>query len=427
MNCKYPARVSDNRRFLLDQKDAPFFWLGDTAWELFHRLDRDETQYYLQKRAAQGFTVIQAVVFAELDGLRVPNRDGEVPLVDFDPTKPNQKYFAHVDWVLQRANELGLCIGVLPTWGDKWNQKWGAGPEIFTPENATIYGEWLGLRYRDAGIVWIVGGDRPIENETHRAIVENMASGLRRGDGGAHLITFHPCGQQTSSQYFHESNWLDFNMWQTGHRRGRDSYNSIAHDYLLTPPKPCLDGEPGYEDHASDFQLKNGYLNDYDVRRSLYWALFAGACGHTYGCHPIWQMWEPGREPITWVRRSWREALDLPGGSQMQHARKLLESRAILTRIPDQSLILSDNPDGDAHHVATRDEEGSYALVYFPTSTPAQIDLSKIGSENVRASWFDPRTGETLRAGEYSGHEAEFTPPADEDWVLLLGSSDLQN
>ena len=35
----YPARVSDNRRFLLDQFGKPFFYLGDTAWELFHRLN----------------------------------------------------------------------------------------------------------------------------------------------------------------------------------------------------------------------------------------------------------------------------------------------------------------------------------------------------------------------------------------------------
>lgn len=31
-------RVSSNNRFLETSDGKPFFWLGDTAWELFHRL-----------------------------------------------------------------------------------------------------------------------------------------------------------------------------------------------------------------------------------------------------------------------------------------------------------------------------------------------------------------------------------------------------
>ena len=92
-----------------------------------------------------------------------PNAYGETPLRNNDPTQPNEAYFAHVDWIVAKADSLGLYIGFLPTWGDKWNKKWGQGPEIFTVENAEQYGEWLGKRYRDAGLVWILGGDRPVE------------------------------------------------------------------------------------------------------------------------------------------------------------------------------------------------------------------------------------------------------------------------
>src|SRR5215216_4273947 len=59
-------KVSENRRFLVREDGSPFFYLGDTAWELFHRLNRDEADEYLRDRAARGFTVIQAVVLAEL-------------------------------------------------------------------------------------------------------------------------------------------------------------------------------------------------------------------------------------------------------------------------------------------------------------------------------------------------------------------------
>ena len=158
-------RVSDNHHFLVKEDGSPFFWLGDTAWELFHRLTREDAERYLQNRAKLRFTVVQAVVLAEFDGLGTANAYGDRPLADNDPTKPNEAYFRHVDWILARANALGLYIGMLPTWGDKWNKKWGQGPEIFTPENAEAYGEWLGRRYKDAGLVWILGGDRPVETD----------------------------------------------------------------------------------------------------------------------------------------------------------------------------------------------------------------------------------------------------------------------
>ena len=113
----WELRVSENNRFLIKSNGIPFFWLGDTAWELFHRLNREDTERYLENRRQKGFTVIQAVALAELDGLNTPNRFGEKPLTANDPAKPNPKYFEHVDWVVNKAREKGLYVGLLPTWG----------------------------------------------------------------------------------------------------------------------------------------------------------------------------------------------------------------------------------------------------------------------------------------------------------------------
>jgi hypothetical protein len=418
-------RVSDNRRFLVYEDGTPFFYLGDTAWELFHRLNREEADRYLTNRAERGFTVIQAVVLAELEGLTVPNPYGHLPLQDLDPTRPNEAYFEHVDYIVRKAESLGIFLGMLPTWGDKWNiGRWGAGPEIFTPENAYIYGEFLGRRYRDNAVIWILGGDRPVETDTHRAIICAMAAGVRAGDGGRHLISFHPYGQESSAQYFHEEPWLDFNMCQTGHTFNRDNYNSVAALYARAPIKPCLDAEPGYEGHPSGFNAENGYMDAYDARKFAYWGLFAGACGHTYGCHSIWQMWQPDRKPITAVRMPWHEAIFLPGAAQMQHARRLIESRPFLSRIPDQSLLLSDPGTGTDHAQATRDADGSYALIYTASGQPVTVAMEKIAGSRKRAYWYDPRTGEASLIDEWIGSEPrEFTPPTQgngQDWALAL-------
>jgi hypothetical protein len=305
-------KVHSSQRYLVTENGQPFFWLADTAWELFHRLSRAEADIYLQDRAAKKFTVIQAVVLAELDGLNTPNPAGHRPLNQNDPTRPNEAYFEDVDWIVNRANELGLTIGMLPTWGDKWHKNGGVGPLVFTQENAHTYGIFLGERYRENAIVWILGGDKFVGDAEERAILEAMALGLRAGDGGSHLITFHPTGQYSSASYFHSEPWLDFNMIQTGHTRDRDNFTSILAEYSRTHIKPVLDGEPGYENIPHAFDSKNPRLEAIHTRRFCYWSLFSGAFGHTYGCNDIWQMWKPGDPPIIAANLPWNEAIPCP-------------------------------------------------------------------------------------------------------------------
>ena len=425
-------KVSENKRFLVTADGRPFFWLGDTAWELFHRLTREDAEKYLKTRAEQRFTLIQAVALAEFDGLVEPNAYGHVPLRNNDPTQPNDEYFAHVDWIVAKANALGMYVGLLPTWGDKWNKKWGVGPEIFTPENARRYGEWLGRRYKDASIVWILGGDRPIETDLHREIIRGMAHGLRAGDGGAHLMTFHPPGGNGSSTWFHDDEWLDFNMRQNGHvTEFTDRYGRTRADYDRAPIKPVLDGEPIYEDHPISFDAKKlGHSIAADVRRPLYWNLFSGAFGHTYGHHSVWQMWTPQRKPINNPLLPWTEAIDQPGAAQMRHGRALMESRPFLTRIPDPDIIVpavvptSVPGTGRYQFVATRDTDRTYAMVYAPVGRPFAVRMSAIAAPKVRAWWFNPRTGAATLIGAFANAgERMFTPPDKGellDWILVF-------
>ena len=416
----FPARVCENHRYLIDQDGKPFFYLADTAWELFHRLDRAEADLYLKDRASKRFTVIQAVVLAEHGGLDVPDALGHLPLVGKDPTKPVEAYFQHVDYVVNRADELGLVVGMLPTWGSWWHD----GQGIFTPETTESYGEFLGKRYKDKPILWILGGDRPAENDRQKAIIRAMAAGLRKGDGGRHLITFHPPGGRSSSEWFHGDEWLAFDMIQSGHGYDHANYEKIAADYARKPTKPCLDGEPGYEDHPAEFDAKNGFLDDHEARKFAYWATFAGACGHTYGCHDIWQFLGPGRSPITAARTPWKEAIGLPGAGQMQFVRALIESRPSLARIPDQSLLTSDPGRGADHIQATRAEDGSYAFIYAASGKPFKVALARLSGERLRAYWYDPRKGTSAAIGTMPrAGDHEFRPPSQgkgHDWVLVL-------
>lgn len=426
-------QISQNQRFLVDEDGAPFFWLGDTAWELFHRCDRDEAAFYLENRRQKGFNVIQAVVLAELDGLHTPNPYGELPLINDDPTQPNETYFDHVDFVVNTAAKKGLYIGMLPTWGDKVNRRWGVGPVVFNIENARTYGEYIGRRYRDQpNIIWILGGDREeiTDGVDFTPLWRAMAEGIRNGVDEQTLMSYHPQGERGSSLSLHYESWLDINMWQSGHRQhDAPNWEYIMHDYNLTPIKPTLDGEPCYEDHPVDaftreWKPEYGYFNDYDVRKQAYRAVFAGACGHTYGHHSIWQMYQEAREPVNFPYCDWKTALDRPGAGQLIHLRRLMETRQpYLSRIPDQNLLAS-VPELPAQHIrATRDANGAYAMIYIPNaSQTVEVNMSRLDAKAITAWWYDPRTGShtIIRNVACTGTHTFTTPDHGSDWVLVF-------
>jgi len=421
-------KVSENHRFLEFSNGTQFFYLGDTAWELFHRLDKKDAEKYLENRREKGFTVIQAVALAELDGLNTPNMEGEKPLIDNDPLKPNEKYFANVDWVIKKAEEKGLFIGLLPTWGDKVDKQWGVGPVIFTKENAGLYGKWIGNRYKNyPNIIWINGGDRE-GGGANFEIWNALATGIKSVDKN-HLMTFHPMGGNSSSKWFQQQNWLDFNMMQTGH--GERSYAAykklLLPDYLLLPAKPTFDGEPRYEDHPHDWKPEIlGWFDDADVRQAAFWNLFSGGFGHTYGCHAIWQMLTPERTPVGFARHTWYDDLDLPGAGDMIHVRCLMESRPMTERIPFQELVANDYIPETDYMVATKGR--NYAFVYIPTGWSAKLDLKKLDWKNSVVWWYNPRTGEAKKLGEIPNDGIrEFKPETGgrgNDWLLVIDNKD---
>jgi hypothetical protein len=425
-------RVSDHQRYLVTETGQPFFWLADTGWELFHRLTREEARHYFATRQRQRFNVIQAVALAEFDGLHTPNAYGETPLLDDDPTRPNERYFAYVDELIDLAAAHDLYIGLLPTWGDKVNRnQWGTGPVVFTPENSYQYGQFLGARYGNrTNVIWILGGDRPAvyEQNDYRPLWQNMAAGIDAGAGYRTLKTYHPMGRHSSSIWLHEETWLDFNMMQSGHGSGRDTpvWEAIAQDYALTPTKPTLDGEPNYEDHPVNpwpaWTPTNGYFRDYDVRKQCYRSVFAGGCGVTYGHHAVWQFYAPPRTPINHADRTWIEAIERPGANQMQYLRALMESRPLLEAIPDQSILVTPQGSAESHVQALRAADGSYALIYLPTRQSVVIDFERLTRRAMNSWWYNPRTGQATAIGQAHamGHVA-FTPPVDgPDWVLVL-------
>ena len=444
-------RVSDNGHYLVTTDGKPFFYLGDTAWELIHRLNREEAALYLENRAKKGFTVIQAVALAEVGGLDTPNAYGDLPLVNKDPVKPavtagadpadsaQYDYWDHLDFIVRTAADQGLYLGLLPSWGEWVLPRFG--PQYFTDERqAYAYGHFIGDRYKAFdNIIWIMGGDRhPDEKPDGFVIWRAMAEGVADGTNGVKQLdsladyastcmTYHSF--PTSSKFFHADDWIDFHMWGSYHMAKSDStaYRVAGADWNLPNHKPTINGEPAYEDHPINWEPEKGWFDDFDVRQIAYWSVFAGAHGHTYGCHPIWQFYTKKSPYVSPTRRTWQEVLDLPGSFQVQHLKHLMLSRPFLERVPDQSLVAGEAGTGLRHVQATRG--AGYAFVYLPTGNPVPVQLGKISGSKVKAWWFDPRTGAAAAIGVFPNRGTRtFTPKGGarpgNDWVLVLDDAD---
>jgi len=446
--------VHADGHFLASTEGKPFFWLGDTAWQLIQQATRTECSYYLSTRARQGFTVIQTVVLAEFGGVKEPTATGLLPFTEMDLHKPNEAYFDRVVEIVDEAAGLGLYVALVPTWGDKLTAPWGTGPRLFRNDNlddAEFFTTYLAAKLKEkTNVLWVLGGDRParvsgMNNDYLRKMAVDagfgpeqdwtpiwraLAAGLKKGGGVTPTIVYHPQGgRESSSVLLPNERWLSINGMQSGHGGGHDVpvWEMIARDYELTPSKPTLDLEPNYEDHPYNpwpkWDPATGYFRDHDVRKQVYRSVFAGGCGVTYGHHAIWQFAGTRHEPINHADRDWIDALNRPGARQMVFLRLLLESRPFFQRIPDQGLIHGDAGQGGQHLQATRDREGTYGFIYFPTSDlEATIDLGRLKAGKLRAFWFDPRAGVGTPIEQLLKPNPTLfrSPPYGPDWVLVV-------
>ncbi|HMH21316.1 MAG TPA: glycoside hydrolase family 140 protein [Puia sp.] len=426
--------TTSDGHYLQYEDGTPFFWLGDTGWEIFHRLTLPEITEYLDNRAAKGFNVIQAVALGEFDGLRRPNRYGQTPLQNLDPTRPNEDFFTIIDSTIKMALLRNLFIGLLPTWGDKVTPHWGDGPVVFDSANAYIYGKWIGQRYKKyPNIIWILGGDRPAVKDSSdwRPVWRQMAKGIIDATDHHCLITYHPWGGSNStSQWIHNESWLDLNMFQSGHGSGHDvaCWELVTRDRALMPAKPTLDAEPNYEDHPVNpwpkWNTDNGRFRAYDVRKQCYRSVFAGACGVTYGHHAVWQFMSAREEAVNYPDRGWINAMDRPGAFQVGYLRRLMESRPMAGRVPDLSILMQGQGDKGQHIEAFRAADDSYAMIYLPVGKTVTIRTAIIRRQNIVAWWFNPRDASVQKAGTIENNAPhDFTSPTlgqENDWVLVL-------
>jgi len=430
-------QVSDNEHYIVTEDGKPFFWLGDTGWLLFNKLSKEEINQYLEDRQKKGFNVIQVML---LHTLKAKNAYGGFALEGGDVSKPlledtlkqdstHFNYWTLVDYAVKKAAEKNIYLALVPVWGT--NVKEGG----VTSEQAKAYATFLAYRYKNApNIIWLNGGD--IKGDDSLQVWQTIGKTLNELDSN-HLITFHPRGRTSSSEWFHQASWLDFNMFQSGHRRydqdtsanetnhyGEDNWRFVEGDYQLKPTKPTIDGEPSYEGIPQGLHdPKEPRWTDKDIRRYAYWSVFSGGFGFTYGNNSVMQFLSKADTSAAYgATEWWLEALQNPGAGQMKYLKDLMLSKSFLDRVPDQSL-LAENGEQYQYKVATRGKD--YVFVYTYSGGFIHVKPEKLLGNKWEASWFDPRTGVYTPIKAISDKESlTFKAPGEEregnDWVLVL-------
>ena len=403
--------VSPDGRYLQHENGTPFFWMGNTGWLLPERLTREEADFFLETCRDAGYNVVQVQT---VNGVPTQNAYGKLSMPDgFDFSHIDAEgadgYWQHMDYIVRKAEQEGIYIGMVCIWGGL--VKHGQMNE----EQAAAYGTFLANRYKDApNIVWIIGGD--IRGDIKTEVWETLARTIRSIDP-RHPMTFHPYGRTSSVEWFHGADWLDFNMFQSGHRRydqtrgdgddrmqaslSEDNWRYVEAGLQMRPAKPILDAEPSYEEIPQGLHdPEDPWWKAPDARRYAYWAVFAGACGHTYGHNSIMQMHTGEGVGAYGARKSWREGLQDDGFNQMQYLKRLILAFPYFERVGDQSVIAGENGFRYDRAIATRGSD--YLLVYTYTNRPMQIDLDKISGETKNVWWYSPTDGSLQYVGAFA-------------------------
>jgi hypothetical protein len=415
----FPLKVSSDGRYLVDQRDTPFFYAADTAWTMLSRLSVADAKKLIDLRASQGFTAIQSVLtsFTAADG-----GPHGVPFADGDLTRPVESYWQGVDEILRYANRRGILVYAVPLWmanNGGWACESGGCQGPPSVEVMRTYMTWVGERYRDQpNLVWVAGGDDEIDR--NREVKQAGARALHQADPG-HLMTYHPRWLEYG---FADEAWYSIYAFQKNDITAPYDYEQIREAYDRTPTRPVLDAEPPYEPQTAmqDGDVVTAAIN----RRFGWWAALSGAMGVSYGGPPgTWNIGEKG-EP------DW-SAVDRDPARQTGAIRRILAPLAWYHLRPDWDAEVVTGGRGEYggqdYATAAATEDGTLVVAFAPSAREFTLDASRL-SGPATLTWYDPVSGVVSgepRTVEPKGTLAVATPGAnsggDGDWVLVIRAS----
>jgi len=415
-------KLSNNRRYLVNEKGNPFMVVGDSPWSLIAQLDEKDMETYLEDRQKRGFNSI-IVNLVEHKFCTGPPRthSGLAPFSKpGDFSTPNDAYFDFAHQAIERAGEHRIVVWLAPAY-----LGYGGGDEGFFREikaggreKLRAYGRFVGKRFKDLpNIVWVMGGDYTPKGPDQWVVTE-LARAIREEDP-THLMTAHHSPESSAVAAFGEQEWLAVN---TVYGYERTLFRPMLAEYKRKPVRPFVLLETTYEgEHDSTPD---------QIRRQAYWAMLSGACGQFFGNNPIWHFDGPGLFP---ANLTWQQALSAAGSHDIALLRNLFIHLPWQQLVPeDDHAILAEGYGGDTATALTAwTADGKLSVTYIPSTGTNRRELTVAMGRFVKpvtARWYNPISGRSFGVeGSPFANRAthRLHAPGDNgtganDWVLIL-------
>jgi hypothetical protein len=409
---KWPLRISANGKYLEDQDGLPFLIVGEAAWSMAAQLNPSEVINYLADRQAKGFTAIIINAIEHEHSSNPPyNYAGQHPFSNGNSnwSVRNEIYWSHLDHILNEAKNRGILVFLFPAYLgiSCGSEGWCSEMVAQTDAAMTNYGEWLGSRYGNQGnIIWVHGGDAAANNFSGAyGRVAGIANGIKSRDS-YHLHTAHSSPESSALDDY--SALIDLNTtYSYSNAQGK-----VQNDYQRSGAIPFTYIEGYYEnEHSSTIG---------DWQRQALTAYLGGALlGHFFGNCPIWHF---GGHP-SWCRvANWQEQLESVGSKLMANIGKLMKSREWWKLEPDymNTVVISGMGSGTSYKSTARASDGKTIMVWFPDTSKATVDLSKISGQQAKAYWWSPNDNTSILIGTYATTASQNFTPSSVRMVLVI-------
>ena len=411
---------------LFDNDAKPFFWLADTAWNLWCRGTPEEWDTYLAARKEQGFNTIQFVA-GWWRGCTQPVHGRTFDVVDgrvvFD-----EAAMQTLDLLMGKIRDAGLVAAPIMLWT---LMDYDPG-QVYSEDQCIEIARMLRQRYDAPNVVWLLGGDGRYEAPEVQARWKRIGRAVF-ADAPHALATLHPCGVSWVGDDFADEPWYRLVTIQSGHGASEDHLRFLVDGQYAQAwrriDKPFINLEPNYEDVRS---YRTGQrLTDYHVRRASWWSLLvAPPAGVTYGISSIW-IWARQADEIAenhsdnWVGQPWHDELDTPGARSMTVLRQVFD-KLPWTRLRPAPHRLTSQPghdDVESWQAVAATDQGDCVVVYAPRGGEVALNVAELPG-GLRVHEVDPRTGQWVDRGPLraDGDTAVLSLPAgaQQDGLLVM-------
>ncbi|MBR2860939.1 MAG: DUF4038 domain-containing protein [Clostridia bacterium] len=425
------VRLEPGKRHFVYGDGTPFFYLGDTHWQMPDHEHLHDCNYpgcscgsqfkhLVENRLQKGFNVYQTYFAGHrMQDSRVGNPPWWAKCYSLiNPKVFNDTMDVMIEYLADKgitvALGFGLHNGSIHCYGSK-------------EEPVLKFARYCVARYACYPLMWITAQEITDYKFGSFDIWRKAAALVGELDGyhrpnSAHMYPMtldDPRAQTLDNDPWHQ--WWTLQGAHGGYNKLQKRFFYESY-YNAEKIKPYIEGESQYEDVYCD-----GFCGSDAARMAAWQAMQSGCAGYTYGASAIWLFsWEHSKK-FTYSPDAWYEAMDKPVSFHMTYMKKFYEYVGWPKIKPSFDYEFGMFEMRKYVSISHIDKD---VFVFYIFSKEKERGYIKGLKENVRyqARWFDPIMNKFIDLPDIITPDGKVDlpdRPSLRDWVLLLNTYDL--